>query len=134
MMEADYELAQRQQAKEQEKLTIEERSKLFVELMNKRKTHFEKLKAEEIRRKPPTKAQKRNQIRKRVKNYMEIVHDDEVAIDAIPLASKPPIIVDYKIIKEGKMGYFQLIRADGSSKRLLEDTAAKVRVTAAKHN
>ncbi|GJR10386.1 hypothetical protein Tco_0793038 [Tanacetum coccineum] len=48
---------------------------------------------------------------------MEIVPDDKVAIDAIPLATKPPIIVDWKIIKEGKMGYFQIIRADGSSKR-----------------
>ncbi|GJS31570.1 hypothetical protein Tco_0492190 [Tanacetum coccineum] len=48
---------------------------------------------------------------------MEIVPDNEVAIDAIPLVTKPPIIVDRKIIKEGKMGYFQIIRADGSSKR-----------------
>ncbi|GJY61422.1 putative ribonuclease H-like domain-containing protein [Tanacetum coccineum] len=55
MMEADYELAQRLQAEEQRELTIEERSKLFVELMDKRKKHFAKLRAEEIRRKPPTK-------------------------------------------------------------------------------
>ncbi|GJX09405.1 hypothetical protein Tco_0199264 [Tanacetum coccineum] len=52
-----------------------------------------------------------------IKNHIEIVPDNEVAIDAIPLATKPPIIVDWKIIKEGKMGYFQIIRADGSSKR-----------------
>ncbi|GKE05955.1 hypothetical protein Tco_1397973 [Tanacetum coccineum] len=52
-----------------------------------------------------------------IKKHMEIVHDDEVAIDAIHLSSKPPIIVDYKIIKERNMGCFQLIRADGSSKR-----------------
>ncbi|GJW35004.1 hypothetical protein Tco_0057924 [Tanacetum coccineum] len=56
MMEADYELAQRLQAEEQRELTIEERLKLFIELMDKRKKHFAKLKAEEIRRKPPTKA------------------------------------------------------------------------------
>ncbi|GKA75398.1 hypothetical protein Tco_0781776 [Tanacetum coccineum] len=56
VMEADYELAQRLQAEEQGELTIEERSKLFVELMDKRKKHFAKLRAEEIRRKPPTKA------------------------------------------------------------------------------
>ncbi|GKA34109.1 hypothetical protein Tco_0720538 [Tanacetum coccineum] len=200
MMEADYELAQRLQAEEQGELTIEERSKLFVELMDKRKKHFAKLRAEEIRRKPPTKAQKRNQMctylknmanykhsqlknksfeeikmlfdntikwvdsfvpmdlevvegsksqaegsKKRtreelesdnskkqkidenveaevddeaeMKKHMEIVPDDEVAIDAIPLATKSPIIVDWKIIKEGKMGYFQIIRADGSSRR-----------------
>ncbi|GKA87404.1 hypothetical protein Tco_0809168 [Tanacetum coccineum] len=51
------------------------------------------------------------------KEMKKIVPDDVVAIDAIPLATKPPIIVDWKIIKEGKMGYFQIIRADGSSKR-----------------
>ncbi|GJW41386.1 hypothetical protein Tco_0067231 [Tanacetum coccineum] len=46
MMEEDYELAQRLQAEEQGELTIEERSKLFVELMDKRKKHFAKLRAE----------------------------------------------------------------------------------------
>ncbi|GJV29883.1 hypothetical protein Tco_1386331 [Tanacetum coccineum] len=54
-----------------------------------------------------------------MKRHIEIVKDDEVAIDAIPLATKPPMIVEYKIVKEGKFGYFQLIRADGSSKRYL---------------
>ncbi|GJS97995.1 hypothetical protein Tco_0819165 [Tanacetum coccineum] len=49
--------------------------------------------------------------------HMEIVPDDEVAINDIPLATKPPIIVDWKIIKKGKMGYIQIIRADRSSRR-----------------
>ncbi|GJS40850.1 hypothetical protein Tco_0565893 [Tanacetum coccineum] len=188
MMEADFELAQRLQAEEQGEITIEERSRLFVELMNRRKKHFAKLRAEEIRRKPPTKAQKRNQMSiylkniarykhsqlksksydeiqklfdkemKRVntfvdmnsevvkgsetrteesskragdelesdkskkqkidehveaekdddpeeeemKKHIEIVQDnEEIAIDAIPLATKPPMIVEYKINKEG---------------------------------
>ncbi|GJU84222.1 hypothetical protein Tco_1291768 [Tanacetum coccineum] len=52
-----------------------------------------------------------------MKKCMEIFPDDEVAIDAIPLATKPPIIIDWKIIKEGKIGYFQIIRADRGSKR-----------------
>ncbi|GKC56392.1 reverse transcriptase domain-containing protein, partial [Tanacetum coccineum] len=52
-----------------------------------------------------------------MKKHIEIVFDDEVAIDAILLATKPPIIVDLKIIKEGKMGYFQIIKAGGSSRR-----------------
>ncbi|GJR75794.1 hypothetical protein Tco_0088159 [Tanacetum coccineum] len=43
--------------------------------------------------------------------------EEEVAIDAIPLATKPPSIVDWKIIKEGKISLFQIIRANGSSKR-----------------
>ncbi|GKB86561.1 ribonuclease H-like domain-containing protein, partial [Tanacetum coccineum] len=63
MMEADYKLAQRLQAEEQGELTIEERSRLFVVLMDKRKKHFAKLRAEKIRRKAPTKAQKWNQIK-----------------------------------------------------------------------
>ncbi|GKD91209.1 hypothetical protein Tco_1366716 [Tanacetum coccineum] len=46
MMEADFELAQRLQAEEQGEITIKERSRLFAELMNKRKKHFAKLRAE----------------------------------------------------------------------------------------
>ncbi|GKE19992.1 hypothetical protein Tco_1431504 [Tanacetum coccineum] len=52
-----------------------------------------------------------------MKRHMEIVMPEDMASDAIPLATKPPCIVDYKIIKEGMMGYFQIIRAGGSSKR-----------------
>ncbi|GKB19712.1 hypothetical protein Tco_0853635 [Tanacetum coccineum] len=173
MIDADYELAARLQAQEHEELTIEEKSKLFVELMDKRKKHFARLRAEEQRRKPPTKAQKRNQICTYLKNmagfthmvkggkekdegsvakaeesiskragtkleqerikkqkkdddqeeaemkkHMEIIVDEEeIAVDAILLSTKPPIIIDWKIIKKGKMGYFQIIRADGSSRR-----------------
>nr|GFA46626.1 hypothetical protein [Tanacetum cinerariifolium] len=52
-----------------------------------------------------------------MKMYMKIVSDDEVTIDAIPLVNKPPIIVDWKIIKEGKISFYHIIRADKSSKR-----------------
>ncbi|GJY22063.1 hypothetical protein Tco_0394629 [Tanacetum coccineum] len=45
-----------------------------------------------------------------MKKHMEIVPDDEVAIDAIPLATKPPIIVDWKIIKEKKRWVLQIVR------------------------
>ncbi|GJZ05042.1 hypothetical protein Tco_0538317 [Tanacetum coccineum] len=48
---------------------------------------------------------------------MEIVRDDNTVIDVVPLASKPPTIVDYKIIKAGIIGHFQLIREDASLKR-----------------
>ncbi|GKA26696.1 hypothetical protein Tco_0712805 [Tanacetum coccineum] len=50
--------------------------------------------------------------------------DKEVQIDVMPLATKPPVIVEYKIVKEGRIGYFQLIRADGSSKRSKGRTVA----------
>ncbi|GJZ28840.1 hypothetical protein Tco_0573487 [Tanacetum coccineum] len=68
MMEVDFELAQRLQVEEQGKITIKERSRLFVELKNKRKKHFARLRAEEIRRNPPTRAQKRNQMSTYLKN------------------------------------------------------------------
>ncbi|GJZ62682.1 hypothetical protein Tco_0618819 [Tanacetum coccineum] len=72
-----------------------------------------------------------------LKSLMQVILDEEeVAIDAIPLATKPPTIVDWKIHKEGKNSYYQIIRADGSSKMykgrivgiksLLEVTAAKL--------
>ncbi|GKE18245.1 hypothetical protein Tco_1425822 [Tanacetum coccineum] len=54
-----------------------------------------------------------------MKRHIKIVKDDEVAIDAIPLATKPPMIVEYKIDKDGRIGYIKLIRADRSSKRYL---------------
>ncbi|GJZ66414.1 hypothetical protein Tco_0623110 [Tanacetum coccineum] len=82
-----------------------------------------------------------------IKKCLEIVPDDgdDVTIDATPLSTKSPTIVDYKIYKEGKKSYFKFIRADDNSqmfrggslgiKRLIDDlkvTAAKVCVTAAK--
>nr|GEZ68702.1 hypothetical protein [Tanacetum cinerariifolium] len=43
-----------------------------------------------------------------LKYYLEIIPDDrdDVTVDATPLSSKSPIIVDYKIHKEGKKIYF----------------------------
>ncbi|GJS02631.1 hypothetical protein Tco_0319139 [Tanacetum coccineum] len=179
MIEADEQLGARLQAEEQEQFSIEEKSRMLVEMIAERKKFFAAQRAAEQRSKPPTKTQirnrmcaylknmggyKHNQLKGRsyeeiqklfdkaykqvnsfvpmdsevvksnelveakkdddqeeaeMKKHIEIVKDDEVAIDAIPLATKPPMIVEYKIVKEGKFGYFQLIRADGSSKRYL---------------
>ncbi|GJY71585.1 hypothetical protein Tco_0475288 [Tanacetum coccineum] len=42
-----------------------------------------------------------------LKSLMEVISDEEeVAVDAIPLATKPPSIVDWKIHKEGKKSYY----------------------------
>ncbi|GKG49840.1 hypothetical protein Tco_0518614, partial [Tanacetum coccineum] len=46
-----------------------------------------------------------------------IKKNEDIAIDAIPLATKLPVIIDYKLLKEGVMIHYQLIRADRSSKR-----------------
>ncbi|GJU80293.1 hypothetical protein Tco_1282658 [Tanacetum coccineum] len=47
MMDAEYELATKLKVEEQGEISIEERSKLFMELMNERKKHFTRLRAEE---------------------------------------------------------------------------------------
>ncbi|GJT26700.1 hypothetical protein Tco_0906975 [Tanacetum coccineum] len=56
---------------------------------------------------------------KRVNTFVdyrtELVEEKEVAIDVVPLATKPPTMVDWKIHKEGKKSYYQIIRADGKS-------------------
>ncbi|GKD00464.1 hypothetical protein Tco_1170738, partial [Tanacetum coccineum] len=219
MMEAGRLLAERLQSKEIEELTDEEKAKLFMELMEKRRKHFAALRAQEKRNRPPTKAQKRTQMstylkhmggytykqlkgksfdeiqklfdkemkrvntfvamgsevqeskekkvegseqtakgsrkkmlrRKRARKeqqqesskkqrmeedkesdevdevseddegelmkHLVIKKDEDIAIDVIPLATKLPMIIDYKLHKEGMLVHYQLIRADGSSKR-----------------
>ncbi|GJX01692.1 hypothetical protein Tco_0185605 [Tanacetum coccineum] len=168
---ADRFTAERLQTREREELTDEEKGKLFMELMEKRRKHFAKLRAQEKRNRPPTKAHKRTQMStylkhmggykhkqlmgksydeiqklfdkemKRVntfvamsseaqesnekkeedketdeveevkendeaelKKHLVIKKDDDIAIDAIPLATKLPMIIDYKLFKEGIMG------------------------------
>ncbi|GJR82580.1 hypothetical protein Tco_0153365 [Tanacetum coccineum] len=181
MMDVDYQMAPQLQAEEQEQLSIEEKSKLFVQLLEDRKKHFAEIRAREKRNKPPTqfevikdmfnKAFKRvntfvdyktklvegskkraedstkragtkleqevakkqkvddakvddDQEEARMKELMNIVPDEEeVEINAIPLATKPTCIVDWKIIKEGKISQFHIIRADESSKSTLSDVA-----------
>ncbi|GJW28961.1 hypothetical protein Tco_0045836 [Tanacetum coccineum] len=199
-------LAERLQAREQEELTIEERAKLFQQLLEKRRKFFTAKRSEEKRNRPPTRAQQRsimstylknmagynhNQLKnksygdiqklfdkamKRVNTFvdmdtelvkgievrakgsetraegssrragedlqqestkkqkvdddkeyeelkkcLEIIPDDgdDVTIDATPLSTKSPSIVDYKIYKERKKSYFQIIRVDGNSQMYL---------------
>ncbi|GKF10361.1 hypothetical protein Tco_0048287, partial [Tanacetum coccineum] len=55
-----------------------------------------------------------------LKILMEVMPDEEeVALNAIHLAVKSPSIVDWKIHKERKKIYYQIIRADRSSKMYL---------------
>nr|GEX14762.1 hypothetical protein [Tanacetum cinerariifolium] len=46
-------------------------------------------------------------------------NDDDVTIEATPLSSKSPTIVDYKIYKEGRKIYSKIIRADDNSQNYL---------------
>ncbi|GJV88270.1 hypothetical protein Tco_1532208 [Tanacetum coccineum] len=98
MMDADYELATKLQEQEREELTIEERSKLFVELMNERKKHFARLRAEEQRRKPPTKTQKRNLMKViRVGNHTEVYHFFD---DMLKAFDKDDLVMLWSLVKE----------------------------------
>nr|GEY35575.1 hypothetical protein [Tanacetum cinerariifolium]GEY60024.1 hypothetical protein [Tanacetum cinerariifolium] len=54
---ADYELAQRLQAEEQEELSDAEKVKLFMQFLEKRRKFFTAKRAGEKRNKPPTRAQ-----------------------------------------------------------------------------
>ncbi|GKA07362.1 hypothetical protein Tco_0686586 [Tanacetum coccineum] len=121
MIEADRLFAERLQAREQEELTDKEKARLFVELLEKRKKHFAALRAQEKRNKPPTKAQKKTEAEmeqesslKRAGDELEQEKEKKQKIDD----DQEEVIVDWKIVKEGKISLFQIIRANGSSKRV----------------
>ncbi|GKE77879.1 hypothetical protein Tco_1543999 [Tanacetum coccineum] len=42
--------------------------------------------------------------------------EEDVAIDAIPLATKHAPIVNFQIHRKGRNGYYEIMRADGSAK------------------
>ncbi|GJU39698.1 putative ribonuclease H-like domain-containing protein [Tanacetum coccineum] len=67
-IDVDHQLAERLQAQEQEELSIEEKATLFQQLLEKRRKHFAAKRAEEIRNKPPTKAQQRKIMSTYLKN------------------------------------------------------------------
>ncbi|GJW79636.1 hypothetical protein Tco_0143611, partial [Tanacetum coccineum] len=61
-MDADELLAERFQQEEREQFTIEEKSRMLVEMIAERKRFFVAQRAEQIRNKPPTRAQLRNKM------------------------------------------------------------------------
>nr|GEU57062.1 RNA-directed DNA polymerase, eukaryota, reverse transcriptase zinc-binding domain protein [Tanacetum cinerariifolium] len=56
---------------------------------------------------------------KELKLYMRIIPEEDIAIEAMPLAIKPLVIIDYKIVKEGKISTYHITRADGSTRRYI---------------
>ncbi|GJU25084.1 hypothetical protein Tco_1163705 [Tanacetum coccineum] len=111
-IDVDYQLAERLQAQEQQELTIEEMFALF---------NMAGWKPKDLKNKSFANTQEIfDKAFKRVNTFVDFrteLVEEEVAVDAIPLATKPPRIVDLKIVKEGKISYYQIIRAGGSSKR-----------------
>nr|GEU30304.1 hypothetical protein [Tanacetum cinerariifolium] len=154
-IDADYQMAKRLQAEEQQELTDEEKATLFMKFLKKRKKKeaqgFEKKSFDSIqkmfdkdfnrvntfvdfitaldegssKRVGEELTQERSKKKKvdddketsELKKLMEIIpNEEEVAIDTIPLAVKSPKFIEWKIDKEGKKSYYQIIRADGNSK------------------
>nr|GEZ36267.1 hypothetical protein [Tanacetum cinerariifolium] len=70
-VDADYELAQRLQAEEQEQLTDAEKARLFMEFLKKRRKFFAAKRAREKRNRSPTKAQQRSLMCTYLKNMDE---------------------------------------------------------------
>ncbi|GJV19842.1 putative ribonuclease H-like domain-containing protein [Tanacetum coccineum] len=96
-IDADYQLAEQLQAKEQKELTIKEKSTLFKQLLETRRKHFVVQRAGEELMQESAKKQKVQEDKETVElqKLMEIdPAEEEVAIDVVPLATKPPSIVD----------------------------------------
>ncbi|GKF07294.1 hypothetical protein Tco_0041518, partial [Tanacetum coccineum] len=80
MIEADRLLAERLETREREELTDEEKGKLFMELIEKRRKHFAALRAQEKRNRPTTKEQKRSQTSTYLK-HMEAQERNEKKVE-----------------------------------------------------
>nr|GEU90183.1 putative reverse transcriptase domain-containing protein [Tanacetum cinerariifolium] len=126
-VDTNYELAQRLQGEEQEQLIVAEkamtrinnfvdfRSELVEESSKKTKESSLKRAGDELEQESAKKPKVNDdQEAAELKRCLEIVSNDrdEVTIDATPLSSKSPTIMDYKIYKERRKMYFQIIRAD----------------------
>nr|GEW70179.1 hypothetical protein [Tanacetum cinerariifolium] len=130
VIDAGYELAARLQEEERGELTIEEKSRLFVELINKRKFILQDI---ELKRSEAEGSKKRTRKeldeasvkrqkledeaeKAELKLCLETVPKDDEAINIESLATKY-LIVYWKthILDENKM-YYQIIKADGSTK------------------
>nr|GEU79818.1 beta-glucosidase 44-like [Tanacetum cinerariifolium] len=72
-----------------------------------------KLEAEEQELKGFKQKKRKNSLRCKRQDFPD--DGDEVLIEATPISSRSPTIIDYKIHKEGKKNYFKIIKADGNS-------------------
>ncbi|GJT18830.1 hypothetical protein Tco_0877536 [Tanacetum coccineum] len=107
MMEADRLPAERLQSKEREELTDEEKAKLFMELMEKKR-----------KRKPFCCTQDMGSGRYRLVKAKRRKKDEDYSIDAIPLATinTSVVIIDYNLHKKGWLVHMNGYETDRSSK------------------
>ncbi|GKD99201.1 hypothetical protein Tco_1383098 [Tanacetum coccineum] len=95
MIDVDYQMVQQMQAEEQEKLSVKERVNTFIDM------DTELMEGSDTRTEGCSKRAGKDLQQESIKKQ------------------KPPSNVDYKIHKEGKKTYYQIIRVDGSSKMYL---------------
>ncbi|GJX95545.1 hypothetical protein Tco_0351343 [Tanacetum coccineum] len=135
MIEADRLLAERLQAREQEELTDEEKARLFVELLEKRKKHFAALRAQEKRNKPPTKAQKKSTMSTYLKNmagYKQSQLKNKSFAEIQKLFDKAMtrvnmfVDMDTELVKESSKKAEEEMAQESSSKRAGEELEQEV--------
>ncbi|GKB96519.1 hypothetical protein Tco_0982656 [Tanacetum coccineum] len=132
------------QVREQEELIDEEKARLFIELLEKRKKHYAALRAQEKRNKPPTKAQKKStmstylkhmasykQSQLKNKSFTEIQKLFDKAMTRVNMfvdkdtelvkesSKKAEAEMAQEIHRKGRNGYYEIMRADGSAKTYL---------------
>ncbi|GJX37531.1 hypothetical protein Tco_0250834, partial [Tanacetum coccineum] len=147
-MDADVLLAERLQQEEREQFTVDEQASMLVDLIVERKRFFmvkesgkkdddSQKQAESSKKRPRAdhdeesakkqKLEEDDAKKEELRACLDIVPRDDIDMDFESLATKYPI-VDWKIhILTENMMYYQIIRADGSSKnykifsRMLDD-------------
>ncbi|GJV13398.1 putative ribonuclease H-like domain-containing protein [Tanacetum coccineum] len=135
MIEADRLLAERLQAREQEEKTDEEKTRLFVELLEKRKKHFAALRAQQKRNKPPSKAQKKSTMLTYLKNmvgYKQSQLKNKSFAEIQKLFDKAMtrvnmfVDMDTELVKEGSKKAEEEMAQESSSKRAGEELEQEV--------
>ncbi|GJY12569.1 hypothetical protein Tco_0381878 [Tanacetum coccineum] len=120
-IEADHELAKRVEEQRNKPSTQAQQRKIMCTYLK----NMEGKKLKDLKNKSFDSIQKMfDRAFKRVNTFVDfrtdlVKDEEEVAIDAVHLATKPPTIFDWKIYKEGKKSYYQIVRADGKSQMYL---------------
>ncbi|GKC28456.1 hypothetical protein Tco_1035750 [Tanacetum coccineum] len=132
MIEAARLLVEILQVREQEELIDEEKARLFIELLEKRKKHFTALRAQEKKNKPPTKEQKKSTMSTYLKhmagykqsqlknNWLKESSKKSKARWHNKVSSREQLEeLNKRFHRKGRKGYYEIIRADGSAKTYL---------------
>ncbi|GKA73305.1 hypothetical protein Tco_0779521 [Tanacetum coccineum] len=119
---ADYQMAKQMQAEEQEELSIEEKSKLFVQLLKARKKHFATERGEEKRNRQPARAQQRSIVYTYLKNMAGWKPKD--------LKSKSPMASILRIVRSklSEVNTFVDFRTELVKGTKMEESSKKTKV------